>query len=130
MPAVLFGGMPCQSPSDRFGPGFDGSSSSDYGSDFTPDEAELLYELLSKIGADEHTTTEVAAQPVPAVTDIEDHEGIWGVRVPKVRGREQWSPLSQRMVQIQSSGATGQTERIVRAEIGDNPFHFLFSFYF
>ncbi|KAI9370812.1 exonuclease V [Aspergillus egyptiacus] len=80
--------------------------SSDYGSDFSTDEAELLNELLAKVDATtdsaptaiasasivapQHTST----RPVPAVPDIEDLGGdASGSRVPRVLGREK--PLWQ-----------------------------------
>lgn len=106
------------------------TDSSDYGSDFTPDEEELLNELLSNAVA-EHatvatppsttTTRDIPATPgiedaagaaedleslQPAaldalVADIEDGvEGLPGVRLPKVLGREiprsPWRQTSRR----------------------------------
>lgn len=104
------------------GPQPENSDSSEYGSDFTPDEEELLSELLAKAVA-EHATvatpTSISNSTVPViedaltvstpeptdieplqpailaalVADIEDGvEDPRGVRVPKVLGRE--SPRS------------------------------------
>lgn len=87
--------------------------SSDYGSDFTPDEEELLNELLAR--ADQPATPpeqkaeEAAAQlsdlkPLQEsllVTDIEDNEIPHSARVPKVLGREAWSPANRRQQQQQ-----------------------------
>ena len=93
--------------------------SSDYGSDFTPDEEELLNELLERVAATEHgATAETSSTPPPPppsdeqqqslpdavhdlqplpqqpllVTDIEDYEVPHSVRFPRVLGREAWSP--------------------------------------
>jgi exonuclease V len=102
--------------------------SSDYGSDFTVDEEELLNELLARAVATEQTTTTTAtaiedlATPPPQaaiviaedlsdlkplqepllVTDIEDYEIPHAVRVPKVLGREAWSPTNKRVWQPSS----------------------------
>lgn len=101
--------------------------SSDYGSDFTVDEEELLNELLARVVATEQTATGVTAiqdfvTPPPQspiisaedlndlkplqepllVTDIEDYEIPDSVRVPKVLGREAWSPTTNRVWQPSS----------------------------
>jgi exonuclease V len=86
--------------------------SSDYGSDFTPDEQELLNELLETVTATTTTTTTVSESesesekqpPTPEqirpdlqtvqhlfVTDIEDYEVPHPARSPRVLGREAWS---------------------------------------
>ncbi|KAL4866435.1 exonuclease V [Aspergillus spectabilis] len=79
--------------------------SSDYGSDFSADEADLVNELLAKVDATAPvttvattttTTTITITQPTPtrqeqaaAVPDIEDlAEDVSGSRVPRVLGRE------------------------------------------
>lgn len=96
--------------------------SSDYGSDFTPDEEELLNELLSKAVAEHATVATPISTPTPTVPTIEDaltistpeptdteflqpniiaalvadiEDGVedpYGVRVPKILGRD--SPRS------------------------------------
>ena len=78
-------------------------SSSDYGSDFSPDEEELINELLAKAVAEHATTgtTATAASPttpeppsqaeiLAAVGDIEDYyEGVLpGPLTPRVLGRQ------------------------------------------
>lgn len=96
-------------------PGLENYDSSDYGSDFTPDEEELLNDLLSKAVASPATadanSIAVAKQQdleslQPAVlaalvADVEDGiEGPPSVRLPKVLGREKprspWRQASQR----------------------------------
>jgi exonuclease V len=94
----------------------DQEDSSDYGSDFTPDEEVLLTQLLER--ADHHQQTQPATPPrqtAPAevaaqlsdlkepllVTDIEDNELPHSARIPKVLGREAWSPAAKRRQQQQ-----------------------------
>jgi exonuclease V len=125
--------MTCKSPQISAGTGFD-DNSSDYGSDFTPDEEDLLNELLAKAAATqadavvdtaqnasrEHfhrpattTTTTTAVgelvveeeeelqnfqQAALVIADIEDYEDPRAARVPKVLGREKWSPRKARQV--------------------------------
>lgn len=136
-----------------------GDDSSDYGSDFTPDEQELLSELLARVVAPEHqsstvttttaegTTTATTSesqqqyltelllddlQPLSdplIVSDIEDYELPHSVRVPRVLGREAWSPATKRVWQRQQNQTGGTiTRRLwssqptttvnVRAQIG------------
>lgn len=100
--------------------------SSDYGSEFTPDEEELLNELLARVAAapeitttttttDTITTTEETTsetqeqflkevlddlQPLSdplIVSDIEDYEVPHSARFPRVLGREAWSPARKRV---------------------------------
>ena len=59
--------------------------SSDYGSDFTPEEEGILNELLSKL------PPEPSVDSTFFLTDIEDDEGPRGPRVPRVLGRERRS---------------------------------------
>lgn len=105
--------------------------SSDYGSEFTPDEEELLNELLARVVASEPQTSTVAAtttaeeiaattttsesqqqllaeillddlQPLSdplIISDIEDYEVPHSARVPRVLGREKWSPAAKRVWQ-------------------------------
>lgn len=122
--------MTCRSPQiSSPGTGFDESGGSDYGSDFTPDEEELLNELLAKAAAthqraatasQDHfhipaTTTATAVeveeeeeevsrqdlqslQPNLVIGDIEDYGDLRTARVPKVLGREKWSPRKTQQV--------------------------------
>lgn len=94
----------------------DQDDSSDYGSDFTPDEEVLLNQLLER-AADQQTQQPVTPprQTAPAeaaaqlsdlkepllVTDIEDNEIPHSARIPKVLGREAWSPAAKRRQQHQ-----------------------------
>ncbi|RAK87560.1 defects in morphology protein 1 [Aspergillus costaricaensis CBS 115574] len=77
----------------------DSSSTSDYGSDFSPEEDALLTDLLAKIAPDRHATpppaeeeqanAEPSSQVAPVVRDIEDqYADPSSSRVPKVLGRE------------------------------------------
>lgn len=101
----------------------DFSDSSDYGSDFTPDEEELLNDLLAKV-ATEHATVQASATAtatatattasktvqttVTAVADIEDHaETPASQRVPKVLGREKPGFLWQKRKAWQVSTSAG-----------------------
>ncbi|KAL7661792.1 hypothetical protein ACMYSQ_001166 [Aspergillus niger] len=96
--------MSCPPPAYPIIPGAfddsdDSSSTTDYGSDFSPEEDALLTDLLAKIAPDRHaiTTTapaEAAAHPppsqvAPVIRDIEDQyadpSNSW---VPRVLGRE------------------------------------------
>ncbi|CRG89552.1 Exonuclease V, mitochondrial [Talaromyces islandicus] len=90
--------------------------SSDYGSDFSPDEEELLNELLARA---DHQQTQPASPPGQTapletgqqlsdlkplqepllVTDIEDNEIPRSARIPKVLGRGAWSPAAKRRQQ-------------------------------
>ncbi|KAL1978212.1 hypothetical protein VTN31DRAFT_1071 [Thermomyces dupontii] len=93
------------------------NNSSDYGSDFSTDEEELLNDLLARVAASNTTfppptstaTAAVAATAVvesgsqaaveenssgsqaTAVPDIEDYDPLHFSRVPKVLGRETWN---------------------------------------
>jgi exonuclease V len=58
----------------------------DYGSDFSPEEAILVEQLLSgKLAEDDN----------PIVNDIEHHEARQNLRLPRVFGKEERSPLFQ-----------------------------------
>ncbi|KAL4895813.1 exonuclease V [Aspergillus ambiguus] len=77
-------------------------NNSDYGSDFTPDEEELINELLAKAVAEHATTAARTTTPTPTtpeplsqgaaaapVGDIEDYGAFSpSPRTPKVRGRQ------------------------------------------
>jgi hypothetical protein len=63
-------------------------NASDYG-DFTLDEQEIIDALLANIAP--HTTV---AQEALELTDIEDYEEPNGVRLPKILGKELWTPPS------------------------------------
>ncbi|EED21471.1 conserved hypothetical protein [Talaromyces stipitatus ATCC 10500] len=92
-------------------------NSSDYGCEFTPDEEELLNDLLARVAAPAilttnppTTTTEETPSEIPQefikevlddlqplsdpliVSDIEDYEVPHAARFPRVLGREAWSP--------------------------------------
>lgn len=101
----------------------DDHSSSDYGSDFTPDEEELLNELLARVAtAQQPTATTTTATKPPntppasaltdlqpaqeplVVPDIEDYALPQPTRAPRVFGREAWSPSSKRAPLSQNSG--------------------------
>jgi exonuclease V len=89
--------------------------SSDYGSDFSPDEEELLNQLLARADNQTQQPATPPRQTAPAettallsdlkkpllVTDIEDNEIPHSVRIPKVLGREAWSPAAKRRQQQQ-----------------------------
>lgn len=65
---------------------------SDYGSDFTAEEENLVNELLAKLPSQQASSSNLA------VTDIEDDEEPGAAKVPRILGRERWSrsgtPLS------------------------------------
>ena len=65
---------------------------SDYGSDFTAEEEDLVNELLAKLPSPQHTRGGLA------VTSIDDHEEPGAAKIPRILGRERWSrsgtPLS------------------------------------
>jgi exonuclease V len=106
----------------------DFDDSSDYGSDFTPDEEELLNDLLAKV-ATGHATVEASSATaaatatatattttasktvqatVTAVADIEDYaETPASQRVPKVLGREKPGFLWQKRKAWQVSTSAG-----------------------
>jgi hypothetical protein len=67
--------------------GFIRDDGSDYG-EFTLEEQEIIHELLSNVGPD----SAIADQPSLELTDIEDYEEPKGVRLPKILGKEQWTP--------------------------------------
>ncbi|KAF7942906.1 uncharacterized protein EAE97_006360 [Botrytis byssoidea] len=66
-------------------------SESDYGSDFSPEEVEIVEKLLSPVHSKE--PTEIEDNPI--VTEIEYHEPERALRLPRVVGKEQISPLLQ-----------------------------------
>ncbi|KAF7884794.1 hypothetical protein EAF00_010612 [Botryotinia globosa] len=66
-------------------------SESDYGSDFSPEEVEIVEKLLSPVHSKE--PTEIEDNPI--VTEIEYHEPERALRLPRVVGKEQVSPLLQ-----------------------------------
>lgn len=115
----------------------DNDDSSDYGSEFTPDEEELLNELLTRVAPDRQipttttalaTTTTTTSEPQQQsltevllydlqplsdpliISDIEDYEVPHSARVPRVLGREAWSPATKRVWQ-QKQQQTGGTVR-------------------
>ncbi|EAW07447.1 exonuclease V [Aspergillus clavatus NRRL 1] len=112
----------------------DFDDSSDYGSDFTPDEEELVNELLAKVATDHATvqaaaTTAAPATPttltstaavqnilrttVAAVADIEDYAEVSATaRVPRVLGREKPDPWQKRKHWQGSTAAGGRAVQI------------------
>jgi exonuclease V len=60
---------------------------SDYGSDFSPEEEQLVQRLLSR-GVEE-------VNPIPIIPEIEQNDPQQNLRLPRVFGREARSPLSQ-----------------------------------
>jgi hypothetical protein len=100
-------------------------SSSDYGPDFTPDEEELVNNLLAKVAAEHAAALHSPAAtdspsldqpPASPVADIEDYEAGPRFRSPKVRGREMLgSPRSRVVV-----GGAGQTSGYGGTALGKN----------
>jgi len=62
---------------------------SDYGSDFSPEEVEIVEALLSP------PAEVVAIEDNPIANDIEYHDAQRTLRMPRVRGRQHISPLYQ-----------------------------------
>jgi exonuclease V len=60
----------------------------DYGSDFSPEQELIIDQLLLSQG----TTTE---DDNPIVNDIERHDALQTLRLPRIFGREERSPLFQ-----------------------------------
>jgi exonuclease V len=58
----------------------------DYGSDFSPEEADIVEQLLSGKHVEEDN---------PIVTDIEHHDPRQSLRLPRVFGSQERSPLFQ-----------------------------------
>ena len=71
-------------------------ATSDYGSDFSPDEVDILNELLSQTPAAEGEPDEPLV-----IIDIEDYEDPKGVRLPKILGEVKWSPPARIPVHLQ-----------------------------
>ncbi|OJJ50010.1 hypothetical protein ASPZODRAFT_13113 [Penicilliopsis zonata CBS 506.65] len=97
----------------------DFTDSSDYGSDFTPDEEELLNELLAQVATPDATVQRATEklgdlQPPTAVRDIEDYAEAPCARVPKVLGKEKpglpWKRRS-RWLPSQRVGPTSPSSR-------------------
>ncbi|KAI9645503.1 hypothetical protein NHQ30_006243 [Ciborinia camelliae] len=65
---------------------------SDYGSDFSPEEVEIVEKLLSPVHP-RSEATEIEDNPI--VNDIKYHESERTLRPPRVVGKEQFSPLLQ-----------------------------------
>lgn len=64
-------------------------SDSDYGSDFSPEEVEIVEALLSP------PAEVVAIEDNPIVNEIEYHDAQRTLRMPRVLGRDHVSPLHQ-----------------------------------
>ncbi|OGM48589.1 hypothetical protein ABOM_002476 [Aspergillus bombycis] len=124
--------MSCPQSSQHLMKDIISDNSSDYGSDFTPDEEEVLNELLAQ-AVTEHaalhatppppqpsTTTPAAKEINRAVGDIEDcHVAPSSPRTPKVLGRQKpvwqvsktWrSPVAGRAGQMASNGGAAFVE--------------------
>lgn len=71
---------------------------SDYGSDFTPDEEEILNRLLLRGPEPDNPNTD----PDLLFKDIEDNEGPRGAILPRRLGREQWSSQGHPMQNSQA----------------------------
>ncbi|KAM0127380.1 hypothetical protein ACHAO1_009553 [Botrytis cinerea] len=67
-------------------------SESDYGSDFSPEEVEIVEKLLSPVNQSKEPTD---IEDNPIVIEIEYHEPERALRLPRVVGKEQISPLLQ-----------------------------------
>jgi hypothetical protein len=61
-----------------------GDGSSDYGSDFSPEEEDALIALLSQV------SHQVEVAPVLKFEDIEDNESTRGAHMPRKLGRVQY----------------------------------------
>ena len=83
---------------------------SDYGSDFSPEEAELVGKLLSG-----HTIEDVEDNPI--VNEIEHHDPQRTLRLPRILGREQISPLFQAARAAEK--VAGQISKAIKA--GEHP---------
>lgn len=59
---------------------------SDYGSDFSPEEEQIVERLLS-------AQIVVQIEDNPIVTQVENHDARQILRLPRILGREQRSPL-------------------------------------
>lgn len=65
------------------------SSDDDYGSDFSPEEEQILEQLLSSAAARVDTKTPITdIEDNPIVTDVEYHASPRTARFPRVLGRE------------------------------------------
>lgn len=115
-------------------------NSSDYGSDFTPDEEEVLNKLLAQ-AVKEHATPLHATPPPPptqpstttptaketngAVGDIEDcHVAPSSPRTPKVLGRQKTVWQVSRTWRSPVAGRAGQMASNGDAAFGINPVFF------
>ncbi|KAF7899278.1 uncharacterized protein EAF01_008491 [Botrytis porri] len=67
-------------------------SESDYGSDFSPEVVEIIEKLLSPVHQSKEPTD---IEDNPIVSEIEYHEPEPALRLPRVVGKEQISPLLQ-----------------------------------
>lgn len=76
----------------------------DYGSDFSPEEAEIVERLLS---------AQTAIEDNPIVNEVEYHGAEQTLRIPRILGREQQSPLFQA-----ARAAEGVAQQIVHSVKG------------
>ncbi len=84
---------------------------SDYGSDFTAEEEDLVSELLAKLPSQQASPSNLA------VTNIEDDEAPGTAKLPRILGRERWSrsgtPLSKEAgpsIKMDGDGGTANGE--------------------
>ena len=75
---------------------------SDYGSDFTPDEEEILNVLLQQVPAESVVDSDLLLK------DIEDNEGPLGARFPRALWREVQDPSSR--IQAAENSLPGEVE--------------------
>lgn len=71
---------------------------SDYGSDFTAEEEDLVNELLAKLPTQQDSSSNLA------VTNIDDDEEPGAAKVPRVLGRERWSRIGTPHSTVKEAG--------------------------
>ncbi|KAE8355006.1 exonuclease V a 5' deoxyribonuclease-domain-containing protein [Aspergillus coremiiformis] len=128
--------MSCPRPSDLLMTDTP-EDSSDYGSDFTPDEEEVLSELLAKAVTEHAAHRATTATPSPpqqsttattaketnyAIVDIEDtHVALSSHRTPRVLGRQKSAWQASRTWQSAVAGRAGQMAGNVGAALVEHP---------
>ena len=73
---------------------------SDYGSDFTAEEEDLVSELLAKLPSQQASPSNLA------VTNIEDDEAPGTAKLPRILGRERWSRSGTPLSTAKKAGAS------------------------
>jgi len=79
-----------------------GGGSSDYGSDFSPEEEEALIKLLSQV------PFQIDAAPAIQINDIEDHKSPRGAMLPRRLTCERWDEVyytTGSILETEQSGA-------------------------